>query len=688
MFCRSINSLVFLLLLTVSPLSSSAAANLSVDEKSWIVSNPTIRVANEMDWPPFDFVDEHGHARGFSIDYMELIASKVGLNVEWVNGHSWQDLLALGQSREIDVFPAIIFNEDRAQYLDFSEPYLDNVVGYFVGQATTPIEIRDPKELGRYRLALVKGFDNERAILNILPDVSRVEVDSALEGLKAVMTGEADIYIEDTAVGNYLIKKHLLRGVHVSGGVKLPELFETTKIRIATRNDVPQLNSIISKGMEAISESEMQALRDRWLELPPQKLLTGERIVTFVVSAVALTLMLAIFSIWGLRRQRNRLVGEMRRQTRALNESERRLALALQGGGMAAWDVDLRTGAMVLSSGWWEMLGMEQSNDQAPRDTWLGCIHVDDRQRVVDAETSYRQGELNRYEVEFRVQPDDGSTRWHVAIGAGVDTDASGRPARMVGVIQDITERKRFEQLKDEFVSSVSHELRTPLTSIKGSLGLLLGGALKLDSEEALRMLNIANNNCDRLLLLVRDLLDMDKIQAGRLELLKAPVLLHALCESAVVANQGYAAKYNVTLSCDLSKLPELTLIADEQRLLQILSNLISNAIKFSPSGETVSLAAAAANDSVTLSVTDHGPGVPEGFKNDLFKPFCQADGSNTGKHGGTGLGLSISKRLIELHDGTIGFNSVPGKGAVFYVSLPVESVREESDVPTLTEEQ
>lgn len=132
MFCRPIISIVFLFLLIASPLSAGASASLSTDEQEWIASNPKIRVANEMDWPPFDFVDEHGHAQGFSVDYIQLIASKVGLEIEWVNGHSWQELLELGQSRYIDVFPAIILNKDRARFLDFSSPYLDNVVGYFV----------------------------------------------------------------------------------------------------------------------------------------------------------------------------------------------------------------------------------------------------------------------------------------------------------------------------------------------------------------------------------------------------------------------------------------------------------------------------------------------------------------------------------------------------------------------------
>ena len=668
---------IVLCCLLITPLVAWAQSGQNIKlterERAWIADHPEIRVANEMDWPPFDFVNDEQQAIGFSIDYFHLVTDKVGLKVRWINGYSWDELLELGQVRQIDAFPAIIRNEEREQYLSFSDTYVENVVGYFMRSDVSSAKIELVEQLAQYRLALVRGFDNHRRILQLLPDIDHVEVGSVLEGLKAVMTGEADLLIADTAVGNYLIQKHLLRGVQVAGGVKLPELFETAKIRIAARNDQPELISILMKGMAAVSEQEMQTLRSQWLELPQQPLLTKERLTVLIVAVVLMVLLLAAGWIWALRRQRGRLVREMQDQTRVLNESERRLALALQGGGMAAWDVDLRSGAMVLSEGWWQMSGMEHSDAIPMRDTWLSCIHPKDRSGVLKAETACRQGQTNRCEVEYRVRGDDGKRRWHQAIAAGVDQLSNGTSTRMVGVIQDITERKRLERLKDEFVSSVSHELRTPLTSIKGSLGLLVGGAVDKTTDEAAGMLQIAHENSERLLILINDLLDMDKIQAGKLDLHLEKVDLAELINKALQAHLGYADKYGVLLASNAQTFPSLEFSGDEHRLLQILSNLISNAIKFSPRGEIVTLEAAVEDDTLQISVNDHGPGIPQAFKSEIFKPFSQADASDTRQRGGTGLGLAITKRLVELHGGSIEFESQPGQGTVFNIRLPLQ---------------
>lgn len=427
------------------------------------------------------------------------------------------------------------------------------------------------------------------------------------------------------------------------------------------------------KGMAAVSEQELQALRNRWLDLPPQPLLTKKRMIVLAVLIVVLVLLLAASSIWGLRRQRSRLMREMQEQTRALNESEHRLALALQGGGMAAWDVDLRSGSMVLSQGWWQMTGMVEDKTKSTRERWLACIHPEDRIKVLEAETACRQGVLNRYELEYRISGDDGKRRWHLANAASVNSDAGGSPTRMVGLIQDITERKRLERMKDEFISSVSHELRTPLTSIKGSLGLLVGGVAGKVSDEAMKMLQIAFDNSDRLLVLINDLLDMDKIQAGKLELHQETLQLSSLINKALSMNQGYADKFKVQLQCRQEVLPELEFYGDEHRLLQVLSNLLSNAIKFSPEDEVVTLAAAVEEKVLRISVSDNGPGIPKAFQAHIFKPFSQADSSDTRQRGGTGLGLVISKRLIEMHGGSIGFDSNPGEGTTFYIIMSLD---------------
>jgi PAS domain S-box-containing protein len=239
------------------------------------------------------------------------------------------------------------------------------------------------------------------------------------------------------------------------------------------------------------------------------------------------------------------------------------------------------------------------------------------------------------------------------------------------GVARDITERKRIDDMKNEFVSTVSHELRTPLTSIKGALGLLQGGLKVALPEKATRMIEIAYQNSDRLVRLINDILDIEKIEAGMMRYELVPVSVADLLAEAIDANTGFADEHGVRLVLD-DDVSHATVSADHDRMMQVLTNLLSNAIKYSPkAGEVVVLAVEEA-DRIHVSVTDKGPGIPEEFRNSIFAKFAQADSSDTRERGGTGLGLAISKAIVEQHDGEIGFETQTGHGTTFHFDLPL----------------
>lgn len=247
-----------------------------------------------------------------------------------------------------------------------------------------------------------------------------------------------------------------------------------------------------------------------------------------------------------------------------------------------------------------------------------------------------------------------------------------------VGSVRDISERKKIEQMKKEFVSTVSHELRTPLTSIRGGLNLVLGKASEGMSEKAKEMLKMAARNCDRLTLLINDILDLEKIESGSLQFQFKSVDLIGLTHSCIKANEGYANSFQVKLLYK-ETLKQALVFGDDHRLNQVLSNLISNAVKFSPQNGTVEINVSNRNGYFRVSVIDHGCGIPESFHDKIFQRFSQADSSDTRQKGGTGLGLSISKAIIERHDGKIDFHSEQGIGSEFYFELPVRKTLEES---------
>jgi signal transduction histidine kinase len=236
---------------------------------------------------------------------------------------------------------------------------------------------------------------------------------------------------------------------------------------------------------------------------------------------------------------------------------------------------------------------------------------------------------------------------------------------------QDITARRQVDRMKSEFIATVSHELRTPLTSIRGSLGLIRGGAAGTLPEKAARLIEVAYQNSNRLALIVDDILNMEQIDCGKMSLEPSNQLLSPLVEQAVEENLGFALSYRVSLLI-ITPLPQVMAKVDANRVLQVMANLLSNAVKFSPAEASVEIGMAAAGGSVRISVTDHGPGIPSSFRDRIFQKFSQADGSDSRQKGGTGLGLTIAKALIERMGGTIDYNSDPGITTTFIVELPV----------------
>jgi signal transduction histidine kinase len=231
-------------------------------------------------------------------------------------------------------------------------------------------------------------------------------------------------------------------------------------------------------------------------------------------------------------------------------------------------------------------------------------------------------------------------------------------------------ERKNLERLKDGFVASVSHELRTPLTSISVSLGLLMIKAAGSLPEPLKRLLGIAHANCQRLVRLVNDILDIEKMESGQVAFNFARVEVRSVVEEAIDANRELAIGCGVMIRLE-DACPHCDVRADPDRLAQVFTNLLSNAIKFSPAENDVVIAIEKGSNAVRIAVRDHGPGISADFKPRIFERFAQADATNARRKGGTGLGLSIVKQIIDRLGGKVGFADAPGGGTIFHVELP-----------------
>ena len=364
-----------------------------------------------------------------------------------------------------------------------------------------------------------------------------------------------------------------------------------------------------------------------------------------------------------------KMTQKIRFQSSKLSHSEERFELALRGANDGLWDRNIETGTVYYSPRWKIILGY--SDDELPnqQQEWLKRIHPDDVEALLSKEKRYLDGAVERFQNEYRLLHKDGHYIWVVDRGL-IQFGEDGKASRLIGVISDISEQKRIDKLKSEFISTVSHELRTPLTSIAASLGLLEAGVFGDLHAKALGLVAIANKNSKRLTVLVNDILDMEKLMSGKTVFRTDQIDMMEIVQQAIELNADYANSYSVQYKL-CSPVGVYKVIGDRDRLMQVMANLMSNAAKFSPAGSVVEIRILAQKTMVRIEVEDHGPGIPDEFRHRIFSEFAQADSSDTRQQGGTGLGLNISQKLVARMDGEIGYETEVGKGSIFWFALP-----------------
>ncbi|HEV2147972.1 MAG TPA: PAS domain S-box protein [Longimicrobiaceae bacterium] len=298
--------------------------------------------------------------------------------------------------------------------------------------------------------------------------------------------------------------------------------------------------------------------------------------------------------------------------------------------------------------------------------TYLHLVREDWRERTREFYRRQVRERLSSSYYEFPVVTRDGREVW---IGQNVQLVMEGdRPVGWQAVARDITGRREIDRMKDEFISVASHELRTPLASMRGSLGLVASGLTGALDERGKRLVEIALQNTDRLVRLVDDILDTERIAAGKLPVEPRPVPAAELMERAADTLREPAERAGLALRVEPL---DATLLADPDRVIQTLTNLLANAVKFSPAGGTVRLDARRRGGRVLFRVADQGPGIPHDRRETVFEPFRQLDSSDSRRKGGTGLGLAICRSIVREHGGEIWVEDAPGGGSVFCFTLP-----------------
>jgi PAS domain S-box-containing protein len=396
-----------------------------------------------------------------------------------------------------------------------------------------------------------------------------------------------------------------------------------------------------------------------------------------------------VLAIQARERELAQALGETRELASVTAESRRRVEAAhadllamLETTPAALMIFDLDGSVRLRNRAATEVLGIEPQNPELRKNYWSRFKRVAKDGSVIapDQWVSARalRGEtVSNHELE--IHHPDGRVYPIIASGAPLKNEL-GHVTGAVVAFQDISRLREVDRMKEEFVSIVSHELRTPLTSIRGSVQLVLDEAGSVPDSEHRTLLQIALNNCERLVRIINDILDVSKIESGNLSLHKKAINVAELVRQSVDVVASPARNANVTLDV---KLPAnlRPVMVDQDRIVQALVNLLSNAVKFAPNGSTVTVAALSGEQHVQVSVSDEGEGIAPENLNRLFRKFQQVDSSSSRRKGGTGLGLAITKALVEQHGGRIFVDSELGKGTRFSITLPLATEEEAASV-------
>lgn len=352
-----------------------------------------------------------------------------------------------------------------------------------------------------------------------------------------------------------------------------------------------------------------------------------------------------------------------------LKKKERSLEEVQSIARMGSWETDITNQNIELSNVMKSLFDIPPGQDRLSHRALLDKIIPADRAQVELARNNAMK-HLHSYNIEYQMST--GNDKLRIFEEQGVPRiDKQGQCSGLSAIVLDITHRKEMDKLKNEFISTVSHELRTPLTSISGTLSLLESNIITELPEKAHHLVSVAHRNALRLTHLVNDILDIDKLGFGGLPLEFKHIDLLTIIKDSIEENIGYAKNLHVKIH--LSDIAEPAFVyADAEKLNQVLTNLLSNAAKYSPGGEVVEVRLVQKMKKVRVEVCDHGPGIDKSFHDKVFQKFSQGDTSDSRFQYGSGLGLSIAKLIVEKHHGEIGFDSELGKGSCFWFELPL----------------
>jgi len=635
---------------------------LTPEEQQWLSEHEgKIRYAPNPNYPPIAFVDEDGTFKGITADYIKLIEQKLNFRFERVYYDTWDEMVASAQQGKVDLIGAIQNTPERREFLRFTTPYV-TIPNSIVVRENLEGTLT-PDMMAGMKVVIVEGYSSYDYVEITYPDIMLEPVRDNPAGLQMVSFGRADAIITDLAVASYFIEKLGITNLRVAGSIDY-----TWELCFGSKKDWPVLQSILQKVLDDISPEEKAAIYRKWVNIPGVDIwkevivpiLIGLGVVVLIVGSVSIL-------IWNrslnkkVQQRTTELTKELTKRKQVENELRvKDYAVASAITGIAIADMDgIVTYVNLACLSMWDYEQEEEVLGKHATD-----FFADKNEFGVALKTVLKEGV---WQGEGKARRSDGST-FDVQVLANLVTDADGRPICMMASFVDITEHKRLDQLKDEFIGLVSHELRTPLTVIGGGLSTLLTEWNRLSPSEVQQLLKDALLESESLSHLIENLLELSRAQAQQLSLYSEPTDVKTLVIEVLSKIKRQAPSHRFVTSFS----DKLQLInADPLRIERLLYNLLDNAAKYSPPGSQIKVSVNAEPERLVIGVSDRGKGLSSSEQARIFGPFQRLENDRPDQARGAGLGLMVCRRLVEAHGGEIWVESKKARGSTFFFSLP-----------------